>query len=625
MKKLFFVPIFIFLFSSVCFAASSFKDVGDYKYREAIEVLFEKSIVKGYGDGSFKPEKLINRAEFLKIVLEASGEKSLEGENCFQDVKNKWFAKYVCFAKKKGIVEGYEDGLFKPDRSINYVEALKIIYLVNGDEGLKNGVNKFWFSSYLGDVKKNGISLDVELSHLMTRGEMSQLVFSYMNKKKWKHNVGNGKSEESKNTDDVVVSVNMKECSQLKIPEDAVVLSAGTDVLYSSIQKASAGDVFVLHGGVYKETHELKIDKEDITIMSYPNEWAVIDRSSDTLSEGDSGIWFYVASDGGNLLCTEVIGGLYAVSTETKWDWNEADRSGASNLTIKNCKLHGAGHDVVRIKPNSDNVLIEQNEIYDSGKAYSSDSCNAEGIDNVNADGMVVRKNYIHDVCSTGVYCKGGAMNCLIEDNVIENAGELGISLGFDTSPEYFDLTVNPDMYESIDGIARNNLIVNTGLAGIGLYGSKNSQVYKNTLVNVNSKGSQAALFFGITLQDWDDAGKRPANLNVDVHHNIFSQKSDSPIVSIRTMDDLGGLSGLKGELKISNNCYFRDGGKAKFEDARKIVDFGGGWTEAWSGNLTEWKKQIGGDAGSVEVDPKFNKEYVSGALECAGMGRWDF
>jgi len=628
--------------STTAFATNTeLNDIDGYIYQDAIQDLSEKNIVHGYEDGTYQPNKEINRAEFLKIVLESSllGENSdlsandLTDKNCFNDTNDEWYEKYVCYAKKKGIVQGYSETTFKPERSINHVEALKIIYLANNDKGDESATES-WFSPYVEDNKNEAINLNLALDHLMTRGEMAKLVSMYMKRKVWKtddcsedscQNTNNNESSNTENnsTTELHEAVDMEECAALSIPANFTTLNPGTDVIYTALQSAKAGDTLVLKGGNYTETHELKVQVENLTIMSYPGEWAVIDRSNDELSDNESGIWFYVGSNGGNLLCTEIKGGLYAVSTETKWDWDEADKSGASNLTIKNNKLHSSGHDVVRIKPNCDNVQIIQNEIYDSGLAYAGqDSCNAEGIDNVNADNMLVQNNYIHDICSTGVYCKGGAMNCLIENNTIENTGEIGISLGFDTSPEYFDMTVNPNMYESIGGIARNNLIVGTNLAGIALYASKDSQIYNNTVSNANQDAIQASLYFGITYQDWEESAKRPANTNPDIHDNIFIQNFKSPIISIRTSEELGGLSALDGALKIDNNCYFDSSQEAQFEDGRTIEDFGGGWTEFWIGNLNEWQSLISGDTNSHVVQPLLNDQYQAQAEECKDLGR---
>ena len=106
------------------FAAFSDISLGT-EYQAAIKDLQSKGVIEGYADGSFKPKAGINRAEFLKILLESRGDISTDGKNCFPDVTNQWFAKYVCFAKANDIVAGYPNGTFGPEKEINFVEASK--------------------------------------------------------------------------------------------------------------------------------------------------------------------------------------------------------------------------------------------------------------------------------------------------------------------------------------------------------------------------------------------------------------------------------------------------------------------------------------------------------------------
>ncbi|MBU2567032.1 right-handed parallel beta-helix repeat-containing protein, partial [Patescibacteria group bacterium] len=415
--------------------------------------------------------------------------------------------------------------------------------------------------------------------------------------------------------------VDMAMCQSFQIPANAkYVALSGNDsndgsmahpygTVRAAVADAVAGDTIVLRQGTYNEPQEIRIRVPNITITSYPGEWAVIDRSSD---QEDAGVYFYVGSDGGSLKCVEVKGGFYAVSTETQWDWGEADRSGASNILIENTKLHDSFRDVVKIKPQSDDVIIRHNEIYNSSQGQMNGDCNAEGIDNVNGDRNIVSYNYIHNTCSNGIYLKGGATDGIVEHNFIENTGGAGIILGFDTSPEYFDLATNPNYYENISGIARYNLIKNTGWAGIALYASKDAQVYNNTIVN-SASIYHSPIYFGVTFQDWEPEAGRPANINPNIHDNIVFQGTitRAPLVGIRYADELGGLSGLSGNPTMKNNCYYQSGTSANFEDGRSD----------WSGGFTAWQNHISGDSGSLIADPMFDAHYKPTNSQCIGKG----
>lgn len=94
----------------------------------AVGMLSAFGVIKGYPDGTFKPENPINRAELTKMVvamMEPDTDLS-SYNNCFPDVKDEWFAPYICFAKAQGWVSGYPDGTFKPGNPVNRVEAIKI-------------------------------------------------------------------------------------------------------------------------------------------------------------------------------------------------------------------------------------------------------------------------------------------------------------------------------------------------------------------------------------------------------------------------------------------------------------------------------------------------------------------
>jgi len=107
-----------------------FKDLPhtDVHFR-AVSSLVEEGIFQGYADGTFRPEDTINRAELLKILVEGQGiTPNVESFNgCFKDVSREWFAPYVCYAKAQGWVQGYADGRFNPAQTVSKVEALKML------------------------------------------------------------------------------------------------------------------------------------------------------------------------------------------------------------------------------------------------------------------------------------------------------------------------------------------------------------------------------------------------------------------------------------------------------------------------------------------------------------------
>jgi hypothetical protein len=94
----------------------------------AIMSLHEQGILEGYPNGTFRPDGSINRAEFIKILVAGFRDNETKGESrCFRDVGTEWFATYVCAAKRLGWIEGYPDETFRPSQFINRAEAMKIL------------------------------------------------------------------------------------------------------------------------------------------------------------------------------------------------------------------------------------------------------------------------------------------------------------------------------------------------------------------------------------------------------------------------------------------------------------------------------------------------------------------
>jgi hypothetical protein len=149
----------------------------------AISVLTNLGAVKGNDDGTFAPGRTLNRAEFLKIALLSAGNVVIPERmtGCFPDVStDAWFAKYVCPAKNKGMVKGYPDGKFHPERAVNYAEAIKILSELydlpttaqTGDE---------WYSAYVRTGADAGVLLPINLTYdkALTRGQMARLAAAY--------------------------------------------------------------------------------------------------------------------------------------------------------------------------------------------------------------------------------------------------------------------------------------------------------------------------------------------------------------------------------------------------------------------------------------------------------------
>ncbi len=110
--------------------ASSFTDVpSGSPYYSAVESLKNLGVVQGYNDGTFRPDQAVNRAEALKMVLLTAGVQVTSGlyQTGFPDVKlSDWFSGYVFNGQNLKIVNGNPDGTFAPARQVNKAEFLKM-------------------------------------------------------------------------------------------------------------------------------------------------------------------------------------------------------------------------------------------------------------------------------------------------------------------------------------------------------------------------------------------------------------------------------------------------------------------------------------------------------------------
>ena len=107
--------------------SNGYNDVkdGDW-FCYAVSTLSKMGIIKGYEDGSFKPNDPISRAEFAAIAarFDPDGDKTPAS---FADVTSHWAKDEISIAANHGWIKGYEDGSFKPDQKITRAETMTLV------------------------------------------------------------------------------------------------------------------------------------------------------------------------------------------------------------------------------------------------------------------------------------------------------------------------------------------------------------------------------------------------------------------------------------------------------------------------------------------------------------------
>ncbi len=98
-----------------------------------IRALVAKDIIKGYPDGTFKPDQPVTRAEFAALLNKAFELKEVRAARKFKDVPKKyWAAEVIQKAYQGGFLSGYPNGTFAPKQNIIRIQSL--VSLVNGSK-----------------------------------------------------------------------------------------------------------------------------------------------------------------------------------------------------------------------------------------------------------------------------------------------------------------------------------------------------------------------------------------------------------------------------------------------------------------------------------------------------------
>ncbi|MGI6685686.1 MAG: S-layer homology domain-containing protein [Bacillota bacterium] len=134
----------IFVFGTIAVAQDGeLTDVSGHWAEETIIKWSEEGAVGGYPDGTFQPNRQITRAEFITIINKALGCYKQENVN-FSDVKeSNWFYGEVAKAVKSGYIKGYEDGTFRPNSPISRQEAAVIFSRIMCLKADSQGVSDF--------------------------------------------------------------------------------------------------------------------------------------------------------------------------------------------------------------------------------------------------------------------------------------------------------------------------------------------------------------------------------------------------------------------------------------------------------------------------------------------------
>ncbi|MFH1284473.1 MAG: S-layer homology domain-containing protein [Candidatus Peregrinibacteria bacterium] len=170
------------VFSTDTDTETGFSDINSNSpFRDAVNFVQSQGIVKGYSDGTYKPDNQINRAEFVKIIISAIfTEDQISGcapVKTFSDISSDdWFYPYICTASNNGIIDGYSDGSFKPANYINFAETSKIIVNAFGYETYSKDL---WYQPFVEKLEElKAIPRSIcSISKNISRGDMAEIIY----------------------------------------------------------------------------------------------------------------------------------------------------------------------------------------------------------------------------------------------------------------------------------------------------------------------------------------------------------------------------------------------------------------------------------------------------------------
>ncbi|PQP84487.1 hypothetical protein C0Q44_07985 [Paenibacillus sp. PCH8] len=159
----------------------TFADVEKHWAKEAVNDMGSRMIIHGVNDTTFNPDKAITRAEFAAIIVRGLGLKLGEGAQPFRDVTTKdWYSSAVQTAASYELINGFEDGTFRPNDTITREQAMTLIARAMKLTGLADQyanldateiLSAFTDSASVGNWAKDNIALTAKAGLISGRSD----------------------------------------------------------------------------------------------------------------------------------------------------------------------------------------------------------------------------------------------------------------------------------------------------------------------------------------------------------------------------------------------------------------------------------------------------------------------
>ena len=144
---------------------AAYSDISGEKCEGAVNVLDALGVIDGYEDGTYRPDQVVTRAEMAKLIITALGMDSYATAttSSYSDMQNaQWAIPVVEYATNLGIVEGVGNGKFSPGNPVTYEQAVTMIVRALGYTTDCNEMNGTWPAIYVQKATALGLFRNVE-------------------------------------------------------------------------------------------------------------------------------------------------------------------------------------------------------------------------------------------------------------------------------------------------------------------------------------------------------------------------------------------------------------------------------------------------------------------------------
>ncbi|MCQ5129407.1 S-layer homology domain-containing protein [Butyricicoccus faecihominis] len=173
--------------------AASFSDSADIKNTEAVDMLNALGVIKGYPDGTFKPQANVLRAEMAKMIytIRNQGNDNADGyktiSSTFTDLGDSsiaYAAGYIKYCQTQGIIAGKSATKFAPKENVTVSETAKMALTLLGYDATKAGlVGHGWENKTLALANENGLldGVNGAVTAAATRDDAAQVLYNALN------------------------------------------------------------------------------------------------------------------------------------------------------------------------------------------------------------------------------------------------------------------------------------------------------------------------------------------------------------------------------------------------------------------------------------------------------------